>query len=563
MYPAPELTSIPGDPGTVSAGANHLAEVASTLTRLASTLNAIADEDVTVGASVDSIRTRTREASGNVKAAEPRYSETSAALTDYAVALADAQSRFNSAQSSADGETGSIRYYQEEIWELERENLRLMVSLPDPEKQAEREQRLRYLRGKLSEHQQSQQAAQAEMDAAVQDWRDAGDQAARRITPVLGQLNDTLLDHVGAFVEGLGDFLAGIAEWIANVLDTLITTLLLIVMVVVAIVVLLAAIVMLLAFLPALIALFASGVLTWDLLLEQLIGIVLVLVPLLTGAVLLLMLREAATPTPTVHQRKPYSGTLIDKGDRSDYEDLFINNGDLDEAGGKDNTIVEVVQVMNADGTPSLDENGNPIWRVTLPSTQDWQLGMGGAFGDNGGVNDLGSNLALILTPEQQAAYERAVTQAMLDAGIGPNDPVMLAGWSQGGILAGAMASDPNSPFNIQAITVAGAPIDHMDIPDDVAVLAFQHDGDAVPRLDGTPPHQGPNWATVNQTSTGEGYPHNADYYAETAKEAEGNQNGSTYPPNMSDVMDDQSRFFSDYEVAYEYEFSEKDSAFS
>ena len=167
--------------------------------------------------------------------------------------------------------------------------------------------------------------------------------------------------------------------------------------------------------------------------------------------------------------------------------------------GKQDETVVEVVQVMNPDGTPALDENGNPIWRVTLPSTQDWQIPpLTPGLGDHGGVNDLGSNLALILTPDQQAAYERAVLVAMREAGIGPSDSVMLVGWSQGGILAGAIASDPNSGFNVRAIAVAGAPIDHMQIPDSVAVLAFQHDGDHVPRLDGTPPHQGANWATVN-----------------------------------------------------------------
>lgn len=562
MYVPQELTSIPGDPGTVSAGASHLDEIAATLLRLAATLNAIADEDVTVGASVDAIRSRTHEASANVKEAEPRYSETADALKDYAVALEDAQGRFQRARGEIDGEAGSIRYYQEEIWELERENLRMMISLPDPEQQAERTQRLRYLRGQLADHQQAQQSAQAELDAAVQAWREAGDRAANRIRPVLGHLNDSLLDRIGSFVDGVGDFLAGVVEWIAKILDSVITSLLLIVMVVVALVVILATALVLLTFLPALLVLFATGTLTWDLLLEQIIGVVLVLVPLLTSAVLLLMIREALTPTPEVHAGEPYSGKLVDRGSSSPYEYLFENNGDLDEQGGKDNTVIEIVQVMNADGSPALDENGNPVWRVTLPSTQDWQLGMGGAFGDNGGVNDLGSNLALILTPDQQAAYERAVTQAMLDAGIGPNDSVMLAGWSQGGILAGAMASDPNSPFNIRAITVAGAPIDHMDIPDSVAVLAFQHDGDLVPRLDGTPPHQGSNWVTVNTASTGTDYPHNADYYADTAHTTTTNPHDPRYP-QLSGVLDEQSIFFSENEIAYQYEFSEKDTAIS
>jgi len=58
---------------------------------------------------------------------------------------------------------------------------------------------------------------------------------------------------------------------------------------------------------------------------------------------------------------------------------------------------------------------------------------------------------------------------------VGPDDPVMLTGWSQGGIMAGTLASDPDCAFNIQAIFVSGAPIDAMNIPDSVSVLSVQH----------------------------------------------------------------------------------------
>jgi hypothetical protein len=162
------------------------------------------------------------------------------------------------------------------------------------------------------------------------------------------------------------------------------------------------------------------------------------------------------------------------------------------------------------------------------------------------------------MTPDQKAAYERAVLQAMHDAGIGPADSVMLIGWSQGGILAGAIASDANSGFNVRAITVAGAPIDHMQIPDDVAVLAFQHDGDHVPRLDGTPPHQGPNWVTINDESGGTGYPHAAEKYGDTAR---GWTSGPNIDPRVQQIIDEQSMFFSETEYSYKFEFQEADLA--
>jgi poly(3-hydroxybutyrate) depolymerase len=176
-------------------------------------------------------------------------------------------------------------------------------------------------------------------------------------------------------------------------------------------------------------------------------------------------------------------------------------------------------------------------------------------------MNDLDSNLALMLTPSQQAAYERAVIQAMLDAGIGPDVPVMLTGWSQGGILAGKMAADPNSPFNIQAIYVSGAPIDSMNIPDSVSVISVQHTDDPVTKLDSftQPGHQGPNWVTVTQDPPldKKGNPmeqHDSISYAGT---------GDRYvdqssDPRVNEIKDKQDMFFSDHEVVHIYEGSEQ-----
>ena len=549
------MSVIPGEPSVVASGAGELEQVAATLLRLASTLDLVANEDVTIGQSVDAIRDRTTAAARSLRDAHPRYDETAGALHDYAIALRDVQDRANSASSTIDSEADSIRYYEREIWEMESRDIMLAITIPDPAQASADAKRLAWLRSQLNSHRSAQFAAQSSLDAAVADWHGAAATAAARISPVLSQLNDSLLDHITSFVEGLGDFLAGIAEWIAKILDTIITTVLLVVMVVVALVILVVALV---ALWPLLLILLASGAMTFNEIIEFLIGITLVLLPLLTSVVAFLMLREALTPTPTPTIVAPAGGRFVKKGDKTDYEYLFDRNGQLDDQGGKDNTVVEIVQVLDESGNPVLDENGNPVWRVMLPSTQDWQLGMGGAFGDNGGVNDLGSNLALIMSPEMQAAYERAVIQAMHDAGIGPNDSVMLSGWSQGGILAGAMASDPNSPFNIRAIVVAGAPIDHMDIPDSVSVVAIQHEGDHVPLLDGVPAHQGPNWVTVQATSGGKDYPHNAGYYADTAADLGDYEN--TYS-NLEDIQDSQSMFFSDNEVAYQYEFSETDTA--
>ena len=541
-----------GDPSAVTAGADELAAMAATLLRLAATLTMIADDDITEGESIDAIRERTELAASKARSVEPRYSETAAALHEYAIALGTAQADLANAEAAYYGAADDVERLASREWELQREID--VLDRADPVR-AELERDLVNLQSNLEHERTAISGSMAAIDAAWTAFQDAGNRAANRIHPALNALNDGLLDHLGSFFGDIVEFLSVVGEWIARILDTLLTSLLLIAMVLVAAIVIIAFV---LAALPLILVLLATGALTFDLLLEQLVGITLVLLPILAPFVQGILAREALTPTPNVVQAPPYGGRLVDKGEMTDYEYLFWKNGQLDNAGGRASTVVEIVQVFNDDGTPRLDDNGNPMWRVTLPSTMDWQLGKDGAFGDGGAVNDLGSNLALIMDPELKAAYERAVLQAMNDAGIGPNDPVMLAGWSQGGILAGAIASDPNSGFTVTAIAVAGSPIDHMPIPDSVAVMAFQHDNDAVPRLDGTPPQQGPNWVTVNEASGGTEYAHNIHDYAQTAADPAAYADGL---PAMDDVIDAQSQFFSDYEVATQYEFSEMETA--
>ena len=543
--------TIPGDAAVLRSGSASVDRTGELILELARELERIAEDDASIGEAADSIRGRTREAAGTLRRVEPRYSETADAVSEFAVKLADVQGRHRDAVARHDDAQRQVSYYRQEIAEIDERRLRMMMSLPDPEEEADLARRRAYLSSELSAAESHLHAAEAAALEAERDWDEAARAAAARIRPALEALNDSFLDRVGAVLDDIGGFLAAVGEWVATILDTVLTLVILLVVAVIAIVIVLA---LVLTFLPLLLVLLSTGAITLDLLVEALVGVLIVVIPIIFPAVYLLLAKEALTPTPEVVPVHPTGGTLVKRDDVNPYEYLFDNNGALDAEGGEDSTVVEVVQVMNPDGTPALDENGNPIWRVTLPSTQDWQI----PGGDHGGVNDLGSNLALIMTPSQQAAYERAVLQAMHDAGIGPDDSVMLIGWSQGGILAGAIASDPASGFNVRAITVAGAPIDHMPIPDDVAVLAFQHDGDHVPRLDGTPPHQGPNWVTVNETSTGSGYPHAAEKYGDTARMT---TSGPNVDPRVQQIIDEQAMFFSATEYSYKFEFQETDLA--
>ena len=169
-----------------------------------------------------------------------------------------------------------------------------------------------------------------------------------------------------------------------------------------------------------------------------------------------------------------------------DFSDLVAANGLTDRMGGSDRGVVDIKKVLGPDGTYH--------WVVSLPSTQDWGM-LKAAFGDEfvdtlkdyPATNDLDSNIALMLleNPWLATQYERAVMQAMSDAGVPAGGEVVYTGFSQGGIMAANLASNANSPYHVIGVVTNGSPIDGFPIPADVPVISFEHVGDVVPVLDG------------------------------------------------------------------------------
>jgi hypothetical protein len=108
---------------------------------------------------------------------------------------------------------------------------------------------------------------------------------------------------------------------------------------------------------------------------------------------------------------------------------------------------------------------------TTLPWTQD------------GDVRDMATNLLLI--GGRDNAYQQGILDAMARAHIGPHDPVLLVGHSQGGMEAAAILSQ-GSDFNITDVVTAGSPTAQVPgFPDGSHVLSLEHQGDVVPLLDG------------------------------------------------------------------------------
>jgi hypothetical protein len=166
-------------------------------------------------------------------------------------------------------------------------------------------------------------------------------------------------------------------------------------------------------------------------------------------------------------------------------EGIFDQQGAL----GADQGKVQIVKVPHEDGTAS--------YIVQIPGTQEW----GPTRGDH--PIDLTTNVRLMAG--DATLMQHQVALAMREAGIGPGDAVMLTGHSQGGITAAALASDAGfrDEFDVRAVVTGGSPIGRYDIPDSVAVLALEHDQDAVPLLEGRGNPDRPHWLTVGRDISG------------------------------------------------------------
>lgn len=155
-----------------------------------------------------------------------------------------------------------------------------------------------------------------------------------------------------------------------------------------------------------------------------------------------------------------------------------------------------LVEQARGDGTVSVETithaDGTRVHIVTIPGTQDWSLSDDNPFdneanlsGVNGGTSDA----------------QMAIVDAMRAAGIQPGDEVMLAGHSQGGINAVALASRPEflEEFNVTHIVTAGSPVGRMDLPPSINMLQLEHTEDIVSGLEGMPNPATPTRTTVQR----------------------------------------------------------------
>lgn len=460
------MSVLPGNPDVLSDRAANLVASADVILSVIEQLRAISSNDE--GKSVRALDEKNAQVSGELERIHPRYQGTAVAVTEYAVALSDAHTLAHDAQASLDTAHAQHGIAVQGV----RDARSAADGAEDPSPYLT--DQLSAARRRAAEAQDDVDAAEARIEQARRDMNDAAEVAIRRIDSAIDATNESWLNKVGEFFSDIGAALGELFKWIGDFLEDVVNFLQKIAATIVAI---LEALVIL-VFLVLVGALFGT------------IGLWIAAIVVVAFAAFLIwsIASDVLKSTPAVSVTDPYPDPRKRPNDPR-LETVLDGTVEVDALGGETSSVVKVTKVLGPDG-----------WycTVTLPSTQEWLS----RLGDQGAVNDLDSNLALMLTPALQTQYERAVLQAMQNAGISEDDPVMLVGFSQGGILAAHLAAY-NSDYNWQAVVVSGAPIDHMPIPDAIDVVSVQHTGDPVHQLDnfvssnGAPNH-GPHWSTIS-----------------------------------------------------------------
>ncbi len=151
---------------------------------------------------------------------------------------------------------------------------------------------------------------------------------------------------------------------------------------------------------------------------------------------------------------------------------------------------VRVVEVPQPDGSAA--------WVVEISGTQVWDP----RAGDN--PFDVTTDVRLMAHESTvlAAGVEQALDTAQRLTGRDTTaEPVLLAGHSLGGIVAGGLASSPRFTANhhVTHVVTTGSPIARMPVATGVQVLSLEHRQDPVPRLEGEANPDRRDWVTVTR----------------------------------------------------------------
>jgi hypothetical protein len=449
------------------------------------------------------------EAEAALIAAGGRYQGTTSALREYAVDLA---AFHRAANAAIDREHQALRQLDWAEHEKAEAGDRLRLATMNPACAAD----IDGAHGDFQAAVLARDRAHDAVDAPRSDYRraedaldDAANVAIARIVASFDGTNDGFMDHVEHAFAATGRLLTELNRWardfLAAVLDVVVAAVVVYLEAVALAVVLIALAVVLVAVLAlamaalaivlalvvgallSLLAALVAGTVMYDVTerlgIEGLAQIQLVLAaacsvcPLLAVTLVTRIADEVGKPPPTVSPlqardaKDPAALKKLDSALPTNAGDVLAWAGLVDQVGGDARAVVDIAKVTH--------EDGSVAWIVTVPSTQDWVLG-----GDKGASNDLDADVVLHLFPWLRTQYERGVLEAMGQAGIPQDEPVLLSGWSLGGIGGGRLIESREGGYRYEGLICAGSPIDHMAIPREVSVLQVKHTMDVVHRAD-------------------------------------------------------------------------------
>jgi hypothetical protein len=148
-----------------------------------------------------------------------------------------------------------------------------------------------------------------------------------------------------------------------------------------------------------------------------------------------------------------------------------------------------------------LDGPGGRRVIVDITGTTDWNLD---PRRPSAQATDLGTNLRSMAN--QDSAMSEGVRLALRQSGVRADEPIMLVGHSQGGMVGARLADSLNrsGEFRVTHLVTAGSPIGFAPVPASVSVLSLENRRDVVPQLDGADNPRRSGWLTAR---TGRGQP--------------------------------------------------------
>jgi hypothetical protein len=174
---------------------------------------------------------------------------------------------------------------------------------------------------------------------------------------------------------------------------------------------------------------------------------------------------------------------------------------------GSGDSVLSLQRIVKADGTPT--------WVVAIPGTQP---------GNPRSVFSMTSNYDLMdddPAVRERADSARAVLDAMRQAGIGPDDDVVLVGHSQGGMIASTVAAATVGTYSVRHVVTAGSPVAGHDLPPGVKGTHLETQGEGISDLDGAENRATTDRVTVTGILTAPGggpaleWPHSVRFHQE------------------------------------------------